>query len=180
MTNITKNAFADSLKKLLSVKTLDKITVVELVEDCGVNRQTFYYHFQDIYDLLNWIFNQEAERTISEEINNKTWTRCLNTVFEYLLENKSFIINVYRSVGLESLQRYLKSTQRHDIVHIINEIDVSGKLSEEDKKFINNFYTDAIVGVFLDWINNGMKEDYHRITDKIARLVSGDIEKYIG
>ena len=52
MSEITKKALAASLKKLLEQKTLDKITVVDLAEDCGVNRQTFYYHFQDIYDLV--------------------------------------------------------------------------------------------------------------------------------
>lgn len=62
MSQTTKRALAASLKKLLSDKPLDKITVTDIAEDCGVNRQTFYYHFQDIYDLVEWIYTSEAHR----------------------------------------------------------------------------------------------------------------------
>ena len=69
MAQTTQRALAASLKKLLMTKTLDKITVKDLVQDCQVNRQTFYYHFQDIYALLDWIFTTESAEIIAE---NKT------------------------------------------------------------------------------------------------------------
>ena len=56
MSEITKKALATSLKKLLSKKELSKITIANITNDCGVNRQTFYYHFKDVYDLLEDIF----------------------------------------------------------------------------------------------------------------------------
>ncbi|HCY78991.1 MAG TPA: dihydroxyacetone kinase transcriptional activator DhaS, partial [Clostridiales bacterium] len=56
MASSTKEALGNALKKMLSVKPIDKITVKDLVEECGVNRQTFYYHFDDVYDLLEWVF----------------------------------------------------------------------------------------------------------------------------
>ena len=62
----TKKLLADGLKELLEKKTLDKITVKELVATCGVNRQTFYYNFQDIYELLEWIFVEEGKRVRKE------------------------------------------------------------------------------------------------------------------
>ena len=73
MSQITKQALANSLQNLLKKNPLDKITVKELVEDCGVNRQTFYYHFQDIYDLLDWVFTREAEDAIAENKTYETW-----------------------------------------------------------------------------------------------------------
>lgn len=64
---------AASLKKALSKKTLDKITIKEITDDCGIKRQTFYYHFQDIYDLLEWVFLQEGQQIIDEENLCDTW-----------------------------------------------------------------------------------------------------------
>ena len=68
MSQITKNALATALKKLLSKKELSKITISNITEECGVNRQTFYYHFKDIYDLLEWIFTNEVIEEIDNEI----------------------------------------------------------------------------------------------------------------
>ncbi|MGC4019282.1 MAG: TetR/AcrR family transcriptional regulator [Muricomes sp.] len=179
MTQMTKKALAKSLQKLLSQRTLDKITVIDIVEDCGVNRQTFYYHFRDVYALLEWIFMTEAEKVIAQGITNATWTRCLNKVFEYLLSHQKFVINAYRSVGLEALQRYLFSTHQHYILHIVQEIDSQNKISDEDKRFIENFYAHAFVGIIVDWISGGMKEDYQKITEKTERLLTGTVERFI-
>ena len=73
MPNSMKYALAQSLKKLLSVRKLDKITVKDIVEDCGVNRQTFYYYFRDIYDLLEWNFQDAAEKLIRSGLDQKDW-----------------------------------------------------------------------------------------------------------
>ena len=71
MPNSMKYALAQSLKKLLSVRKLDKITVKDIVEDCGVNRQTFYYYFRDIYDLLEWNFQDAAEKLFRPSLSRK-------------------------------------------------------------------------------------------------------------
>ena len=75
MSQITKNALAASLKKLLSKKELSKITITNITEECGVNRQTFYYHFKDIYDLLEWIFTNEVVKKNRKRNNNKKLAR---------------------------------------------------------------------------------------------------------
>ena len=82
----TKRVLAQSLKRLLSARTLDKITVKDIVEDCGVNRQTFYYHFRDIYDLLEWSFRDTAENLIRAGGDQTDWRTGLKTVMEYLKE----------------------------------------------------------------------------------------------
>ena len=63
---LTRRAIAESLIKLLNDKPLDKITVKNVVEECGINRNTFYYHYRDIYDLVEDILNHEAEKVIKE------------------------------------------------------------------------------------------------------------------
>ncbi len=75
MSQTTKKALAASLKQLLKEKPLDKITVTDLVEDCEVNRQTFYYHFQDIYDLIEWIYVSEAARILGDKKQRQLGSR---------------------------------------------------------------------------------------------------------
>ena len=90
MSQITKNALATALKKLLSKKELSKITISNITEECGVNRQTFYYHFKDIYDLLEWIFTNEVIEEIDNEIE-ENWQQKFIYIFEYVIQNKEFI-----------------------------------------------------------------------------------------
>ena len=102
MSNITKKALASSLKKILSKKEFNKITINDITEDCGVNRQTFYYHFKDIYDLLEWIYTNEVIGKIKNlETDNPTenWQQEFLYVFEYIIENKKFVYNTYYSVS---------------------------------------------------------------------------------
>ena len=73
MSQITKKALAGSLKKLSLEKPLDKITVTDIAEDCQVNRQTFYYHFQDIYDLVEWIYTSEVAVALGDKRTYDTW-----------------------------------------------------------------------------------------------------------
>ena len=81
MSQTTKKALAASLKQLLKEKPLDKITVTDLVEDCEVNRQTFYYHFQDIYDLIEWIYVSEAARILGDKKNGGNLAAGLSEYF---------------------------------------------------------------------------------------------------
>ena len=97
MASSTKEALGNALKKMLSIKPIDKITVKDLVEECGVNRQTFYYHFDDVYDLLEWVFEEDANRILPDEIYYDQWRENVLLFFRYLYENRSFVLNIYNS-----------------------------------------------------------------------------------
>lgn len=177
MSQITKKALAASLKTLLEKTTLDKITIKDIVDMCGINRQTFYYHFQDVYSLLDWIFVNEAERVISENKLEENWKNGMLAVLKYLTENKQFIINTYRSIGREYLEQYLYKAVFEVIIDILEKRTKGLSVSESDKKFIADFYKYAFVGMALEWIRTGMKEDPERIVDHISRFIEGDMLK---
>ena len=103
MSNITKRAMAQSLKKILVVKELDKITITDITNDCGINRQTFYYHFKDIYDLLEWIFANEVVEKIEKETTIETWQDNFKYVLDYMLKNKKFIVVILWSAKKYSI-----------------------------------------------------------------------------
>ena len=107
MSEITKRAFASSLKKMLAKRPLEKIRVIDITEDCGVNRQTFYYHFKDIYDLLEWVYTNEATKALGGKKTYETWKQGFKQIFQYILNNKEFVLSTFNSVSREYLERYL-------------------------------------------------------------------------
>ena len=107
VSKLTKRALAASLKKLLAQKPLSKITIADITEDCGMNRMTFYYHFQDIYDLIDWICQEEGERAFQGRKGYNTWQEGFIALCHAVIENQAFILGVYRSVQREQVENYL-------------------------------------------------------------------------
>ena len=84
---LTKRALEDSLKRLLLEKPLPKITISDLTEDCGVSRMTFYYHFQDIYDLVEWACEEDAARALAGNRTADTWETGLLNIYLAVRDN---------------------------------------------------------------------------------------------
>ena len=177
MSDITKRALEQSLKNLLAKKPLNKITISDITEDCGINRMTFYYHFENIYDLAEWACVENAKRAIEGKKTYDTWQKGLLNIFHAVLENKTLILNVYHCVDLEQLERYLNPLVRALILSIVEEKAVGLCVSEDDKTFIASFYEYALVGIMLNWIHDGLRENPEILTDRIATLLHGNIEK---
>ena len=168
MSNITKNALEESLKKFLLQKPLDKITISDLTTDCGISRMAFYYHFKDIYDLVEWSCVEDGTKALQGKKTYDSWTEGLTQIFEAVLENKPFIMNVYRNVDRERMERYLYHLTYDLIVGVVQEKSKDLDISGEDKKFIANFYKYGFVGIMLEWIQEGMKEDIEELVNKMS------------
>lgn len=107
MSSITKKALMESLKKLMLQKPLNKITINDLTADCGISRMAFYYHFRDIYDLVEWACLEESTKALQGKKTYETWQEGLLQIFEAVYENKPFIINAYHAVSREQIENYL-------------------------------------------------------------------------
>ena len=175
MNNITKNALEESLKKFLLQKPLDKITISDLTTDCGISRMAFYYHFKDIYDLVEWSCIEDASRALQGKKTYDTWQEGLQQIFEAVLENKPFILNVYRSVKREQVENYLYSLTYQLIEGVVEEQSENLMVTEEQKKFIADFYKYSFVGVMLDWIKRGMKEAPEEIANMVCVTMHGNV-----
>ena len=116
MSQITKRAMEAALKKLLLEKPLTKITVSDITEECGMNRMTFYYHFKDIYDLVEWCCEEDARAALDGKKTHDTWQQGLLQIFYAVKENKPFIMNVYRCVS-HVFKVQLHITQKHGFPH---------------------------------------------------------------
>lgn len=176
MSDITKRAMSAALKNLLKEKKLNKITVQDIADECGINRQTFYYHFQDIYDLVEWTCIEDTEKVLKENRTYDTWQEGFLSVFDLAKKDKTFIYNIYRSVSLEMLEQYLYRLVYPLLKNVVDEKANGQTVREENKKYIADFYKYAFVGVLLEWIRNDMAESPGQIVDRVSRIVGGAIE----
>lgn len=171
----TKRVLAQSLKRLLSARTLDKITVKDIVEDCGVNRQTFYYHFRDIYDLLEWSFRDTAENLIRAGGDQTDWRTGLKTVMEYLKENRMLIWNAYHSISHKTVSGFLKRTLRPFVFHTVQK-EAEGlerPPCQEDIDFVTDIYTLMAVGFITEWIDHQKTEGTEEELQKLITAMNG-------
>lgn len=177
MSQMTKRALEASLKHLLLQKPLDKITISDIAEDCGISRMTFYYHFKDIYDLIEWCCVEDAAKALEGKKTYDTWQQGFLQIFHAVQENKPFIMNVYHSVSREQVEIYLYKLTYDLLIGVVEEQAAGMKVSEEDKKFMADFYKFAFVGLMLDWIKSGMREDPEAIVGRLGTLIHGDIPR---
>lgn len=175
MSQVTKRALEASLKNLLLKKPLDKITINDITEDCGINRMTFYYHFKDIYDLIEWCCVEDAKKALEGKKTYDTWQQGFLQIFEAVLDNKPFILNVYHSVSREQVEIYLYKLTYDLLIGVVEEKSEGMNVREEDKKFIADFYKYAFVGLMLDWVRHDMKGDPHRIIEDLSVVMHGNV-----
>lgn len=175
MPNTTKYALEASLKRLLLHKPLDKITIQDLTTDCGISRMSFYYHFKDIYDLVEWSCIEDGRKALQGKKTYDTWQEGMLQIFEVVTENRQFIMNVYRAVERSKIERYLYELTYRLIADVVEEKCTDVKLAPEDKTFIAEFYKYGFVGVMLDWIDRGMKDDPAVIVEKMSITLHGNI-----
>lgn len=172
----TKKALADSLKALLRTRPLSKITVADITDGCGINRMTFYYHFRDVYDLIEWIFVQEGSMAFKGRTGHETWQDGFCDLCRYVLENRSFFVNVCNSIGREQAENYLYRVTYSILRSAVDELAGDMPIGEEEKKFIADFYKFALVGLELEWLRSGMREPPEELAGRLSRLLNGQFD----
>ena len=175
MSELTKRALEQSLKNLLLQKPLNKITISDIADDCGINRMTFYYHFKDIYDLIEWSCEEDARKALEGKKTYDTWQQGLLQIFEAVQENKVFILNVYRSISREQVENYLYKLTYQLLIGVVHEQAAGMSVREEDQDFIATVYKYAFVGLMLDWIKNDMRENPQEIVSRLGKLLQGSV-----
>ena len=174
MTPSTKQALAASLKKLLRRKFLDDITVKEIVADCSVNRQTFYYHFQDIYDLLHFLLEVETGAVLAD---CSSWQESLLRAFQYIQDEHTMVYHVFLSDGREHLDCQVYALARRIVEDELTRCAGDLLLAEEDRSFLVRFYMHALAGMMIGWMAQDMREEPEDLVAQTARLLDGDLRR---
>ena len=176
---LTKKALAAALKELVATTSLAKITVADIVTQCGLQRQTFYYHFRDKYELVNWIYQTEALAEISDCKDYQNWPEGFRRIFTYLAANRVFYIDALKTQYPSTFADYLYAVTRELILNVLKE--VAGRLHahvrDDNQNFIADFYAFACVGITVRWIKEGMQETPADLTERITDVLTGSMER---
>jgi len=179
MQNSTKNAMKASLKKLIQKKPLAKITISDIAEDCGISRMTFYYHFQDIYDLVEWCIVSDAQETAEGNVLTDTWENELITIFKMARLNREFYLALFHSMDRELAERYILRYTGRVAERIVNEGLENTATSEENRARLTDYYSHAIMGIISCWAMGGMQENPVYISHGLSCLIKGGMPEVI-
>ena len=179
MSSSTKEALAAALKQLMAFKPIGKITVKDLVEICGVNRQTFYYHFDDVYDLLEWIFEEDANRVLPHKVVVEHWREDVMIFMDYLRENSAFTLNVYNSNSRLYMLRYLEEKMEACIRSFAVIVSQNRNIDRQDFEFVVKFYAKCAIGFISQWLDMGMQLPAEITTERILTMMENSVENLL-
>ena len=179
MATATKAALGAALKKMMETKPIDKITIKDLVELCSVNRQTFYYHFDDVYDLLEWVFEEDANRVLPREVVYENWQQDVIAWFKYLRENSVFALNVYNSNSRKYMLRYIKERLQSCIRSFSDIVSEGMNIDKMDYEFIIQFYSTGVVGLISQWMDNGMVLPKEITEERFLKMLDNSVENML-
>ncbi len=169
---ITKKAIATSVKELMRKKDLQKISVADIVENCGINRQTFYYHFKDKYDLVNWIYYNEVVSAVTQNKLHGDWIGVVLDVLNGMKREQYFYTNALNVTGQNAFQDYFFDVTKSLLIEIIDAVEEGKVIEEEDKNFIAEFYAYGLVGVTVQWARCGMKQPPEEIAQRLSHFIN--------
>lgn len=175
----TKERLASALRDVMEIKPIEKITVKDIVEICEVNRQTFYYHFDDVYDLLEYVFEEDANRHLPDKVVYDHWREDVLKFFEFLYENRSFALNVYNSNSRIYMLRFYKEKLKWCISEFAKIVSRGRRLAEEDYEFVIEIYAQAVVGLISQWLDMGMHLPPQITKEQFIILLDNSVENML-
>ncbi len=175
MPNSTKQTLVNSFKTLLNEQPFKKITISDITDACGVNRMTFYYHFHDIYDLIEWSFRDTGDFIKSRRAGEPLRVTILN-LLDSVKANQEYVLNIHRSLGNEYVMGFLDRALDDAVMNFVGSKADGLEVSESEARFIADFYKYAFIGIILRWIQSGMKESTSALVDRIGIIMKGNVD----
>ena len=176
MPNFTRIAIKQAFIRLLGEKPLSKITVQDIVDECGVNRNSFYYHFQDIPALTEEIIIEQTDRLIAEYPTISGLEDGLNAAVDFAKKNQKIIYNIYRSSNRDLFEQRLWSICEYAVRAYGDRAFGEEAVSKEDHELFVEYYKCVSYGIVMDWMEHGMEGDVHTMIHRFLKLNNGMVE----
>ncbi len=173
--NYTKDLIKKEFMKLLDKKTLDNITVTELAQKCQIERKTFYYHYENLEQLIREIFESELDIVIEEFNKNLSLEDSFILAAKFILDNKKAIRHIYYSDYKVNVEKYVYSMAGEVISKYVSHISKETRAKDIDIKLIAYFYQCALSSSLIQWVATDMKTDPKAIARRIGELMDGNI-----
>ena len=177
MSSFTREIIIKTLFELLNEKPLAKITVKDVVERCGVNRNTFYYHFRDISDVVESALKREVDRAFEHPVEVDSVLECLDVLVKLIGENRKAILHIYCSIQRENFTDALDKMCEYIVNQYAEHNFDKEVLDKEEVKVLMHFYKCVMTGVALDWLNHRMSYDLTEYAVKIRALYGNTFEQ---
>lgn len=177
--SFTKMAIKAAFLKLLDERPLNQITVKDIVEVCGINRNSFYYHFQDIPALIEEIVTEEADRIIAEYPTIDSIEICLTAALDFARKNRRAILHIYNSVNRALYEQYLWKVCEYAVRTYGETVFAEKPIKESDKNLILRFYECECFGMVIAWMKDGMQEELQDDIHRLCTLRKGMLEEMV-
>lgn len=171
--NQTKSAIIDAFWQLLEEKPYSKITVKNIVDRCQINRNTFYYHYHDIPELLEYAVKKDTDHIIQSYSKFGSLMDCIAPLVNHCMSRTKAILHIYRSVQREIFLNELEQIALYVVTQYVDTVTSELPVQPEDRTLLIRFYKCTIVGIFLDWLNDGMHYDLLASSNRICELLAG-------
>lgn len=172
--NITKSALASSMKRLMKEKPFTKISVIDICEGCGMNRKSFYYHFKDKYDLVNWIFYTDFIALVSTRDYESGWD-LLIAVGELFYRDQEFYRSALRIEGQNSFREYFHESMTPIVLFFIRDVCDA----DEDQDILLTFFCDAYLSAVVRWLEEGCKMEPEAFVGRLKTMILGLAKKIV-
>lgn len=179
MTDFTKKAIQNSFMKLLNEKPLKQISVRDIVDDCGINRNTFYYHFQDIPELMESMIREGAENIIAEHPRINSIEECLNAVIGLGIKYQRAILHVYKSINRDLFEQYQWHICDYVVTTFFDEFLKEKNISDKDRSVLTTYVKCLSFGVVIGWLEDGLKDDIQETIHRLCELKQGELDRII-
>ena len=173
MAQFTKTAIMDAFVRLLEQQPMDQITVQAITAECGISRNTFYYHYGDVYALLKAMLRRDMDTLLARRQPGEHATEGLRRLIEYISTRQRMVQHIYSDLGHAVMEDYLMETTWDLFMAYIRDTAEGLSPSEEDLEFICYSYQFMLIGILLGWVRRGMKgsmEDLEDLLERAQRL----------
>jgi len=176
----TKKALSSPLKEAMRHKAFSKITVKEIIEHCDVNRNTFYYHFDDIYALLRWTLEEESFNIVKQFDLLVDYEDSIRFIMEYIEQNDYIINCTYDAIGRDEMKRFFYSDFITIVSTVINNADkkTNTYLESDFKDFLADFYTEALAGTLINWAKNHLSLDKEKTISYLKQIIQINLSHF--
>lgn len=177
MPSFTKQAIIEAFLKLLNERPMNQITVKDIVERCGINRNSFYYHFADLPTLVETILKEDADQLIQKAGAISSLEECLGLAIDFTLKNKRAVLHIYSSVNRAHFEHYLDRVCTYAVTRFIDTAAGNIPIQEEDRKLIIQYFKCLLTGYILNWMADGLRYDIRSQVSRLCTLFDGSISQ---
>lgn len=171
MSGFTKEIIARTFTELLEEKPMSKVTVKDIVERCGVNRNTFYYHFRDIPDVVEFIFKKKWDEILESPHEKASILECMEEMAALVRNNRKLMLNVYKSVKRDTFLIYMNEVASYIITEYFEKNLDKFNLKNEEIQILIKYYKCLFIGILMEWLDHGLEYDMGAEMRQAAQLL---------